>query len=97
FVGEMKSVGNNAKFPVDVPGNVAIRQIGTEGVHPVLDARGDCDPDTILGVTPNKIYFPNWFAIDAVGKNFGRTIPGHELKAIGAEVRNQNVPIAGEG
>ena len=48
FVGEAEAVGHDAERAVFVAREVAVGQIGAQGVHPVLHPRRDRDPDAVL-------------------------------------------------
>ena len=65
-------------------------------MHPVLDPRGDGDPDAVLGVAKDEVDLADGLAVDAVGQHFGLATAGHDLQAIGAEVGDENVAVAGE-
>jgi hypothetical protein len=47
LVGEPKAVRDDVDGAVLVAGQIAVGQISSERVHPVLDSRGDRDPDAV--------------------------------------------------
>jgi hypothetical protein len=96
FVGEMKSVSDDAKRAVFVPGDIAIGEIGPQRVHPVLQPRRHGDPNAVLRIAQDEIGFTYRSPVDAIGEHFRTAIARHQLEPIGAKVRDQDVAAASE-
>ena len=97
FVGEAEAVGDDAERAVLVAGEVAVREVGAQGVHPVLHAGRDGDPDAILRVAQDEVDLADRLAVDGAGETCERAVARHHLEAVGAEVRDQEVTVPGEG
>ena len=97
LVGEAEAIGHDPELAVVVAREVAIREIGAQRVHPVLDPRGHRDPDAILRIAQHEVDLADRLAVDAIGEHARLAVARHDLQAIGAEVGDQDVAIAGEG
>ena len=97
FVGEPETVGDDAEGAVLVAREVAVREIDAEGVHPVLHPGRDGDPDAILRVAEDEVDFADRLAVYGAGDDVRGAVAGHDLEAVGAEVRDQEITVTGEG
>jgi len=66
LVRESKAVGHDPKGAVLVTREVAVRQVGAERVHPVLDGGRDGNPDPIPRITQHEVHFADRFSVDRV-------------------------------
>ena len=57
----------------------------------------DRDPNAVLAVTGHEVDLADFFAVHCIEHDFGFAGPRHAFQAVGSEVGNQNVAIAGEG
>ncbi len=96
LVGEAEALGHDAEFAVLVARDVAVLEVGAEGVHPVLDLGGNGDPDAVLGIAQDEVHLADGLAVNAVGQHLGGAVAGHDFEAVGAEIRDQEIAVAGE-
>src|ERR1700693_3179165 len=70
---------------------------GRIAVIQFLDARRYGDPDAVAGIAQNELGFANGLAVDAVDEDMAFALPRHDLEAIGAEIGDKEIAVAGEG
>ena len=98
LVGELEAVGDDAERAVLVPREISVGEVGAERVHPVLDARRHRDPDAVLANpagrnSPCRSAAPSMLS----ARTRRRAVPRHQLEAVGAEIRDEEVAVPGEG
>jgi hypothetical protein len=96
FVGKGEAIGHDAELGVFVAGDVAVPEIGAEGVHPVPDLRGDRDPETVFGIAEDEVHFADGLAVDGIGEDLRMAVARHDFEAVGAEVGDEGVSVAGK-
>src|SRR5205085_198664 len=67
LVRETKAIGDNAKHALVIERHVPVFQVRAQGMHPVLDARRNGDPQAVLGIAEYKVHLPDFATVQAVG------------------------------